>query len=394
MREHFNQRLAHVTGGRRYCFVIMTYHENYAFFERIRAIVSEQAGFECIRADDIPGSGEDLRGKIHAAIDSAALVIADVTHVRPNIYYEVGYAVARDKPMLLLARDAVEIPTDLLGVELIRYADNKDAWPRFEHALKQHLAVHSDSSVSLLRAMVVPKNPYPSYIVINPKKPTITSRFQFHPRELRTYGDHLGVTGILGAFASVYGEHFAPELLSGPHAPDELLEWDANLYLIGAPKSNRFTKIFLEAMQREEAPNWQFRPCLGDEGRDDYEVELSGLLDGVTFKTPRLQSMAQGDRRFDYGLIVRGPHPRHHDRLITILAGPHSLGTGAACLAATKSQVIRKIAQQLAASIDLGSRDRTFWVLVKGVADEDLHIRPDGVEVFACGVYPQKRPIS
>ena len=202
------------------------------------------------------------------------------------------------------------------------------------------------------------------------------------------------MTGILGAFASVYGEHFAPELLSGPHAPDELLEWDANLYLIGAPKSNRFAKIFLEAMQREEAPNWQFRPCLGDEGRDDYEVELSGLLDGVTFKTPRLQSMAQGDRRFDYGLIVRGPHPRHHDRLITILAGPHSLGTGAACLAATKSQVIRKIAQQLAASIDLGSRDRTFWVLVKGVADEDLHIRPDGVEVFACGVYPPKRPIS
>ena len=91
MTDNFNRILAHATGGRRYCFVIMTFEEGYAFFGRIRDIVAEATGFECVRADDIPGSGEDLRSKIHAAVESAALIIADVTHTSPNVYYEIGY---------------------------------------------------------------------------------------------------------------------------------------------------------------------------------------------------------------------------------------------------------------------------------------------------------------
>ena len=31
MSGNFSQMLAHATGGRRYCFVIMSYHEGYAF---------------------------------------------------------------------------------------------------------------------------------------------------------------------------------------------------------------------------------------------------------------------------------------------------------------------------------------------------------------------------
>lgn len=97
MAKSFGDQPAHVTGGRRYCFVIMTYHSGYAFFERVRSTVAEGAGLECIRAADIPGAGEDLREKIHTAIDGAAFVIADVSDPRPNIYYEVGYAIARDR---------------------------------------------------------------------------------------------------------------------------------------------------------------------------------------------------------------------------------------------------------------------------------------------------------
>ena len=145
MENNFNQLLAHVTGGRRYCFVVMTYHESYTFFERVRKIVAEETGFDCIRADDIPGAGADLRSKIHSAIDSAAFVIADVSQPRPNIYYEVGYTVARSRPLLLLAKEAVKIPTDLLGLEMIRYADDQEGVPRFEKALRQHLAVHRES---------------------------------------------------------------------------------------------------------------------------------------------------------------------------------------------------------------------------------------------------------
>jgi len=387
MTSNFSQMLAHVTGGRRYCFVIMTYHEGYAFFERIRSVVAEQTGVECIRADDIP-PGEDLRAKIHSAMESAAFVIADVSHPRPNIFYEVGYAAARNKPMLFLAREDVAIPTDLLGVELIRYRDNKEGWASFDQSLRKYLAIHAESNVSLLRAMIVPKLPHPAYIVLNPKQPKADSRFQFHPHERRTYGDYLGVTGILGAFASVYGEHFLPEVLSAKHAPPDLVDWDANLFLIGSHKSNDFTRLMLNNVQQGRLPNWQFGKCPGEEEKGDYEVQLSGDLSSGRFTTPSLRAQPKGGGpHTDYGLVVRGPHPRYPQRMVCILAGPHSLGTGAACLAATKSQVIRQTGKRLSGACDLATRDQTIWILVKGTAADDRHIDPTGVEVLDVGVY-------
>lgn len=105
----------------------------------------------------------------------------------------------------------------------------------FEGELKRHLAVHADSNVSLLRVMIVPPEPNPSYLLASPKMPVANSQFKFHPEERRTFGDNLGIVGILSAFASVFNEHCVPELLSAQHAPEDVLSWDANLFLIGSP---------------------------------------------------------------------------------------------------------------------------------------------------------------
>ncbi len=392
MDSNFSQLLAHVTGGRRYAFVIMTYHEGYTFFERIRKIVSEETGFDCIRADDIPGAGEDLRSKIHAAIDGAAFVIADVSQPRPNIYYEVGYVAARTRPLLLLAKEDVEIPTDLLGLEMIRYAETKEGILRFEKALRQHLAIHRESNVSLMRAMVMPQNPSPSFIVADPKLRGPSSRFLFHPRERRTWGDYLGIVGVLSAFGSVYGEHIVPELLSASHISeiadenDQPIRWDANFYLVGSPKSNLQTERFLSEMQRGRAPNWRFGRCPGEDDLADFEVQLSGELGPQGFSSECTKGTPDRGSR-DCGLVVRGPHPEHSRRMVTILAGPHSLGAGAACIAATNTQLIREIGKRLAGTADLAARDVTIWVLVKGVAAADRHLYPEGVEIVDAGVY-------
>jgi hypothetical protein len=386
MPSSFSLMLAHATGGCRYSFAIMSYHEGYAFFERITQIVGEETGFECLRADDIPGAGEDLRAKIHAAIEGAVFVMADVSDARPNIYYEIGFAIARNKPVLILAREGVKIETDLLGIELVRYADNREGWPRFEKAFRQQLAIHKDSNVSLLRAMIVPVDAIPSYIVLNPKKSEADDRFKHDPRERRTYGDYLGLMGVLSGFASVYGEQCAPELVSASHAADEIVDWDANLFLIGSPKVNRFTEIFLKRMQSSNRPNWCFRPFPAEDLTGDYEVQLVGEIDPGSFATPRRQFGDAGQRE-DYGLILRGPHPRHSHRTVTIMAGPHSLGTGAACLAATKSKLVREISKRLTGIIDLTTRDRTFWVLVKGKPGSEDHLDASDVEIIDVGLY-------
>ncbi len=52
-----------------------------------------------------------------------------------------------------------------------------------------------------------------------------------------------------------------------------------------------------------------------------------------------------------------------------ILAGPRSLGTGAACFVATQAHMIREIKQRLPlAFMDPAGAKPPFWVLVKGEA--------------------------
>ncbi len=389
MSQSFSDKLAHVTGGRRYCFMVMTYHSDWHFFEAVRSIVGEATGLECIRADDILAPAEDLRTKIHSAIENAAFVIADISEERPSVYYEVGFAVARNKDVLLLAREGVVIPTDLLGVELIRYTTAKEGWGIFQAALRKHLAAQKGiAQVSLLRAMVIPRTPHPSYILASPKPPNPRSRFLSHPVERRTYGDHLGIRGILRAFGSVYGEHVAPELISAERADERLLEEDANFYLIGSPKVNGITRTFLKELQHERPPNWHFPAAPGEEEAGDYEVLLCGLLSEGPFRSQRRGAYRQ-DPFDDFGLIVRGPNPRFPARLVTIFAGPHSGGTGAACLAATNSKLIREITDKLPGGVaDLANHVQTIWALVHVTPDpKDLHISPEGVDVVDAGVY-------
>jgi hypothetical protein len=70
-----------------------------------------------------------------------------------------------------------------------------------------------------------------------------------------------------------------------------------------------------------------------------------------------------------------------------MLAGAHSLGTGAACLAATRSALIRKLREKLPAGA-LEDKQKTFWALVKGeVNKDDFLLDENGVTIEEAGVY-------
>jgi len=391
MPDDFREMLAHVTGGRRYCFVIMTWHAKFAFFQELRRIVAEETGWECIRADNIPQTG-DLRGKIHAAIDNASLVLADIADPSLNIYYEVGYAAARNKPLLLLASEDTHIPTNLQGAELIRYnadtVDTRQGFADLERQLRQQLAPHKETHVSLLRAMIIPPKPQPSYILVNPKQQFIPSPQRPHPDEIRTYGDHLGVVGILRAFGSVYGEHVVPELITASQAATDLLARDASFYAIGSNKVNPFTAEVMSLLQEGRPPNWRFGVRPDDAAGPDPEWPLWGDGPEGEFVLPaEKQSPQPGDVYEDYGLILRGPYRQYPDRMLTVLAGPHSLGTGAACLAATTSDLVKEISNRLEAMCDLRACDRAVWVLVRAQASHDRHVDPENVHIERVGVY-------
>jgi|688.fasta_scaffold1396465_1 hypothetical protein len=91
-----------------YCFVIMSFSgnpiiETYYNYGTKKAVIA--LGLKCVRVDEDIFNGT-ISDKIRDGIDSAAIVIADLTEDRPNCYFEAGYAIARNKPVIFQRLDA------------------------------------------------------------------------------------------------------------------------------------------------------------------------------------------------------------------------------------------------------------------------------------------------
>lgn len=56
---------------------------------------------------------ETMLIRIYSQIESARLIIADMTGMNANVFYEVGYAHAKNKKCILVTNDASDIPFDL-----------------------------------------------------------------------------------------------------------------------------------------------------------------------------------------------------------------------------------------------------------------------------------------
>lgn len=56
---------------------------------------------------------EGILERIYRQIESADIVIADMSGQNPNVFYEVGYAHAKEKLCILLTKNAEDIPFDL-----------------------------------------------------------------------------------------------------------------------------------------------------------------------------------------------------------------------------------------------------------------------------------------
>jgi hypothetical protein len=101
------------------------------------------AGYLCERADTrcFPG---DILDWIKARIQTAALVIADLTTANPNVYLEVGYAWGHQRPTVLLTRDLNDLKFDVRGQRCVTYKRIRD----LEENLKRELAEMASGAAS------------------------------------------------------------------------------------------------------------------------------------------------------------------------------------------------------------------------------------------------------
>ncbi len=73
---------------------------------------AEGAGAYCERIDE-QIFAESILQRIYNQIAKADLIVADMTGRNPNVFYEVGYAHALGKTVILLTRNTDDIPFDL-----------------------------------------------------------------------------------------------------------------------------------------------------------------------------------------------------------------------------------------------------------------------------------------
>lgn len=98
----------------------------------------EEAGDVCLRADDIFAPGTIIDDVINAIRD-ADYVISEVTNPNPNVYYELGFAHALEKPVVLLTSDISKLPFDLRHRRVIKYSDTAAGAASLKQSLRKYL---------------------------------------------------------------------------------------------------------------------------------------------------------------------------------------------------------------------------------------------------------------
>jgi hypothetical protein len=127
-------------------FVVMQFSSPYneVYIEVIRR-VCEEVGIDVYRIDESPGTGIIIND-IAQAIKESSLVIADISPLNANVFYEVGYAHGINKPTILIAERGTKLPFDVSPFRTIFYDNSISGKPRLERGLKEFLVnIMSDS---------------------------------------------------------------------------------------------------------------------------------------------------------------------------------------------------------------------------------------------------------
>ena len=129
-----------VDGTRPKAFIVMKFEDTYDnLYREVIRPVCEKSGFQVQRADDVFRPGIILQDIINGLLDSD-VVIAEISPSNANVFYELGYAHALDKPTVLLARRGGDLPFDISGYRVIFYDDTIGGKPEVEATLDKHLS--------------------------------------------------------------------------------------------------------------------------------------------------------------------------------------------------------------------------------------------------------------
>ncbi|MGA2425387.1 MAG: hypothetical protein ABSG07_15395 [Terriglobales bacterium] len=84
--------------------------------------INRRQVFDCIRADEVSKSGSITRDFL-LRLGQSDVVIADLSDLNPNVFYELGVRHALRPGTLILAEKGTPLPFDIRDLRVIRYED-------------------------------------------------------------------------------------------------------------------------------------------------------------------------------------------------------------------------------------------------------------------------------
>jgi nucleoside 2-deoxyribosyltransferase len=87
---------------------------------------------------EVSGPGVILHD-IAQGIVEAKIIVAEITPVNQNVFYELGYAHALGKPTILLAERGKQLPFDVSGYRVLFYENTIAGKKHVYEGFKRHL---------------------------------------------------------------------------------------------------------------------------------------------------------------------------------------------------------------------------------------------------------------
>ena len=117
-------------------FVLMPFNLEFdKIFNDLIKPALEEVGYDVKRADSILNQQNILKDVVRG-IAEADLVVADLTSVNPNVFYELGISHTMQKPTVLLTQSLEDVPFDLKSYRAVLYSIRFDEAPQLSQALK------------------------------------------------------------------------------------------------------------------------------------------------------------------------------------------------------------------------------------------------------------------